>query len=124
MFDIGVGQTSSPNGMPIRGSRDSGLDFDALYRETVSEVDSVDDYISRDFHTDYSGHSPSVADTLNDSVSMPKKGVPNFSEDCRSSDQTTVIEDDKPENEPWWVIVWVVYLLLNFLASFYTYIMT
>lgn len=106
MFDIGVGQTSSPNGMPIRGSRDSGLDFDVLYRETVSEVDSVDDYISRDFHTDYSGHSPSVAETLDDSISMPKKGVPNhFSEDCRSSDQTTVIEEDKPENEPWWVIV-------------------
>lgn len=104
MFEIGVGDSSSPSGMPIRGSRDSGLDFDdVLYREAMSEMDNADDYISRDYHTDYSGRSPSIADTIEDSVSMPRKGgVQNqFIEDSRSSDQTTVIEEDKPEPDQW-----------------------
>lgn len=103
MFEIGVGHNSSPNGMPIRGSRDSGLDFDVLYRDAMSEMDNADDYISRDYHTDYSGQSPSIADTIEDSVSMPRKeGVQNqFTEDSRSSDQTTVIEEDKPEADQW-----------------------
>lgn len=106
MFEIGVGDSSSPSGMPIRGSRDSGLDFDdVLYREAMSEMDNADDYISRDYHTDYSGRSPSIADTIEDSVSMPRKGgVQNqFIEDSRSSDQTTVIEEDKPEPDQWCV---------------------
>lgn len=106
MFEIGVGDSSSPSGMPIRGSRDSGLDFDdVLYREAMSEMDNADDYISRDYHTDYSGRSPSIADTIEDDVSMPRKGgVQNqFIEDSRSSDQTTVIEEDKPEPDQWCV---------------------
>ncbi|XP_062596974.1 uncharacterized protein LOC134258441 [Saccostrea cucullata] len=106
MFDTGVLQNSTPNGMPIRGSRDSGLDFDgSMYRDAISEIDSTDEYLSRDFHTDYSGHSPSVADTIDidDSVSMhPKKaGTNHFCDDSRSSDQTTVIEEDKEAPEQW-----------------------
>lgn len=114
MFEIGVGDSSSPSGMPIRGSRDSGLDFDdVLYREAMSEMDNADDYISRDYHTDYSGRSPSIADTIEDSVSMPRKGgVQNqFTEDSRSSDQTTVIEDEKPEPDQWCVLTSFTFML-------------
>lgn len=116
MFEIGVGDSSSPSGMPIRGSRDSGLDFDdVLYREAMSEMDNADDYISRDYHTDYSGRSPSIADTIEDSVSMPRKGgVQNqFTEDSRSSDQTTVIEDEKPEPDQWCVLDIIHFYVTN-----------
>lgn len=105
MYEAGFIQSSSPNGMPVRGSRDSGLDFDdVLYREAMSEMDSADDYLSRDLNTDYSIHSPSMSDTMDidDSISMPKKGGPNhFSEDSRSSDQVTVTEDDAPQADHW-----------------------
>lgn len=125
MFEIGAGDSSSPSGMPIRGSRDSGLDFDdVLYREAMSEMDNADDYISRDYHTDYSGRSPSIADTIEDSVSMPRKGgVQNqFIEDSRSSDQTTVIEEDKPEPDQWCVpkttsISYTIPLSINFVLQ-------
>jgi hypothetical protein len=103
MYEAGVIPTSTPNGMPVRGSRDSGLDFDdTFYREAMSEMDSAaDDYLSRDLNTDY---SPSVSETVDmeDSISMPKKGVPNnYSEGSRSSDQMTVTEEDEPQAEHW-----------------------